>query len=183
MPITSPCVDSKIVGHREQPRFGVIERVVLAEVPEESQEGLLCDVLRLSGIPRFSQDVSKYWDAKLFEQGKHSVTQRHGIRSPVRSQREHPFGEYSIRRFAHVEHAYTRNARRGCFRAWGEIFFFSLIWARGAVGRHTEFPRVLVREWPPPILDRWRRRGHSAGDRVSRRSCSKPASDAASTTL
>src|SRR5260370_33051116 len=146
MPIASACVDSKIVSHSEQPCFGVIERAVLAEAPEESQEGLLCDVLRLSGIPRFSQDVSKHWDAKLFEQGKHCLTQRHRVRSPVGSQRERPFGEYSIRRFAHVEHAYTLNARRGCFRVWGEIFFHSHL------GMRSRRPSYRIPPGPRPRM-------------------------------
>lgn len=70
-------VDGKIVGHREDPRLRIIEQAVLAEVSEESQEGFLCDVFRPSGIPRFSQEVSKHWDVKLFEQAMHSFTQRH----------------------------------------------------------------------------------------------------------
>jgi hypothetical protein len=77
MTLISAGVDGKIVGHREDPSLRVIEQAVLAEVSEESQEGLLCDVFRPSGIPRFSQEVSKHWDAKLFEQAMHSFTKRH----------------------------------------------------------------------------------------------------------
>jgi hypothetical protein len=71
-------VNGKILGHREDPRLRVIEQAVLAQVSEESQEGFLCDVFRPSGIPRFSQKVSKHWDSKLFEEALHSFTQRHG---------------------------------------------------------------------------------------------------------
>ena len=46
-------------------------------MPEESQKGFLCDVFRASGIPRFSQELSKHWDVKLFEQVTHSLTERH----------------------------------------------------------------------------------------------------------
>ena len=67
MTLTSACVDGKIVGHNEQPRLGVIERAVLAEMPEESQERFLCDVFRPSGIPRFSQEITKHRDVELFE--------------------------------------------------------------------------------------------------------------------
>jgi hypothetical protein len=77
MTLTSACVDGKIAGHGEQPRLGVIEQAVLAEVPEESQKRFLCDVFRPSRIPRFSQEISKHRDVKLFEQAMHSFTQRH----------------------------------------------------------------------------------------------------------
>jgi hypothetical protein len=67
MTLISARVDGKIVSHGEQPRLGVIEHAVLAEMPEESQKGFLRDVFRLSGIPRFSQEVTKHRDVELFE--------------------------------------------------------------------------------------------------------------------